>query len=472
MTYLPEVKISTQENVTLTVPGAPAVIAIMGTAQWGEEGTVQTFSSFANLLAYYQADADGLTLVKGADIAYTNGAYIVKAIRVADASAAKSSYAFDGNSGAELGVLTFEGKYKGTYGDNIAVTILTQGSGRIVTVTDGTNTESYTNNNAVDGYTTNADIASAINSSSSLVSVTVKTGSETTNLVDAYSATYLTGGNDGSSPSASDYTTAFDNALYQEDFDVLVIPGQSSDSFQTTMVGKLNTRANTEKKYSIYVTGVAADESVSTQKARTASGDRLVLVSPSMYYTPSYSTSEITLDGSYLGCAVAGVLASNDVEIAPTRKTVSVSDLIYDSTTGKKYYDNSQMEELLAVGIVPISNLGGQIKIARGVTRVGDPTNIYYEINIRRIVDYVKKQMLEKLDSFLGDPNLERIRQVIARECDGVLEQDKLDEVIADYNPTEVVVGPSPDTIIVNMSLQPTFAINYINVTLAINRLE
>jgi hypothetical protein len=271
---------------------------------------------------------------------------------------------------------------------------------------------------------------------------------------------------------AADYTTPFDAKLTLEDFDILVVPGESGDSFQTTMVGKLNTRASIDKKYAIYATGVIQDETIAVQKTRTSSGSRLVLCSPSMYYTPNYQTSQIILDGSYLGCALAGLMASNDVEISPTRKVLTVSDLIVNSATDKKYYNNDEMEELLAVGILPISKINGQLKVARGVTRVGNPTSIYYEINIQRIVDYVREQALMKLDGFLGEPNLGRIRNVIARECDGILYQNKLDEVIVDFQPTEVSTSASPDTLLVNMIIQPTFAINYINVTIAINRLE
>jgi len=471
MTYLPSIKIETKEDVTLTTPGGPAVIAMMGTAQWGALNEVKTFTSFANLLDHYKADASGLTLVKGADIAYNNGAYVIKAVRVGHTGYAKSTEGFDG-AGPTADVLTFDALYEGTYGDNIMVTILTQGTGRTITVTDGVTIENYTNNNDANGYTTNQDIADAINGNSALVTVTVKAGSETANLVDAVTATALTGGNDGTSGLIfSDYTTAFDNILYLENFDILCIPGQSSDSDHTTMVGKINTRVNAEKKYCMYFTGVTAEEDIATQKARTSAGERLVLCSPAMFYTPTYQASQLTLDGSYLGCAVAGQVAARDVEVSVTRKEVSVEGIVIDSATKKYYYNNGEMDELLGAGITPISLISGSLKVARGVTRITDKSSIYFEITIQRIVDTVKSQVQTKLDGFLGDPNLLRIRSTMAREVDGVLQQDKLDEVIVDYQPTEVVVGASPDTVLVSMWIQPTFSINFINVSLAITRL-
>lgn len=471
MGLLPNVKITTQENITLTTPGGPAVIALMGTAQWGEMNVVHTFTSFANLLDYYKSDAANLTLVKGADVAYNNGAYVIKAVRIGHTGFAKATKGFDG-AGPTIGVLTFNGLYHGTYGNNILVTILTKGSGRTVSVTDGVNTENFTNNNDANGYASNQAIATAINGNSAMVSVVVLAGSETSNLVAAVSQTALISGNDGvSSLAFSDYTTAFDNVLNLEDFDIVLTPGQSSDSDHATMIGKLNTRATSEKKLAMYFSGVAKNEAIATQKARTAVGARFVLCSPSIYYTPAYTGIQDVYDGSYLACAIAGQVASRDVEIAVTRKVVSVEGVVVDTATSKLYYNAGEMEELLGASILPVSLVNGAIKVARGVTRVNDSNSVYYEINIQRIVDYVKTQAQNKLDGFLGDPNLQRIRDVIAREVDGVLQQDTLDEVIVGYNPTEVTVGVSPDTINVSMWIQPTFAINFINVTLAITRL-
>ena len=470
MVLLPRVKINTQENVTLTQPGGPAVIALMGSAQWGEVGKVHTFASYANLLDYYKADASDLTLVRGADIAYNNGAYVIKAVRVAASAKAKSTKAFDG-AGPTTGVLTFDGLYEGSYGNNILVTILAKGTGRTVSVTDGVNTENYTANNATDGYANNQAIADAINGNSALVSVTVLSGSETTNLVAAITATALVSGANGSTTSFSDYTTAFDNVLTLEDWDLLVIPGESTDANHATMVGKVEGRASTEKKYSMFISGVAYDEDIATQKARTTQSERFVLTSPSISYLPTYQASNITLDGSYLACAIAGKVAAGDVETSITRQNVSVSGLIVDSATSKEYYNNGEMEELLNAGIVPVSLIVGGLKIARGITRTSDQSSVFFELNVQRIVDYVKTQTQEKLDGFIGDPNLKRVRDIMAREVDGVLQQDLLDEVIANYEPTEVTEAVSPDTVNVSMTIQPTFAINFINVTLAISRL-
>ena len=115
------------------------------------------------------------------------------------------------------------------------------------------------------------------------------------------------------------------------------------------------------------------------------------------------------------------------------------------------------------------SRIAGSIQPSRGVTKISDTSSVFFEVNIVRIVDYVKAQVFETLSPFVGDPNLQRIRTIMARSVDGVLEQDQLDEIIAGYLPTEVDTGASPDTVVINMTIQPTFAINFINVSLTLS---
>jgi len=476
----PRVNIDVREAITLQAAAGPGIVALIGTATWGELNAVKTFTSFAGALDEFKDDKSGTTdtisIVKGLDLLYRDGAGTVKVIRIGDGDQAKSERPFAGNSGAESGVLTFSGKYFGTYGDNISVVITANSNApasRDLQVTDGQTLELFNNNGS--GYATNEAIATAINGVSTLVTVAVKAGSETANIVDIATATYLTGGDDGENGLiASDYTDAFDNVLYQEDFDVLVLPGgdslEASDAFQSTIVGKLNTRATAEDKYAIFMSGIAKDETIATAQARTASGARLSIVAPNVKYTQRIDGTQLVLNGSYLACSYAGKTVGAIVSISPTHKILSLEGLSVDTSSGREYYNNGEQETLLGSRIVPISNIQGSLMAARGVTREADTTSVFFEVNIVRIVDYVKAQAQRLLNGFIGDPNLERVRVIISKEIDGILEQDKLDEIIVAYQPTIVDCGTSPDTVVVNMTIQPTFAINFINVTLTLSR--
>lgn len=479
----PRVDITVNESLSLTPLSGTTVIAMMGTAKYGPTDSIVTATSFNDIISTFKEDEDDNTsIVKGAEIAFRNGATIMKVLRVSDAGGLEAFLALDGNTGAESGVITFTAKQKGTYGNGFTIDVDVQGSGRIVSIKNGDLIETFDNGGDANGYATNQAIVTAINNAttgSQWVTAAVKSGSETSNLIDATSGyTQLASGDNGADGiTASDYTTAYDNLLATEDWDLLVIPSTSqtveveaADTFHSTMSAKIDTRVGTHKKYSMFLTGVDIDETIATIRARTTRSERVVLCAPSMKTDSRISDATLTLNGTYLACAMAGRLAGNDVESSPTRKTVSVNDLVFDTTNSKKYYNTLEIEQLLGVGACPASKIEGALKWARGVTRTSDLTSIYYEINVRRIVDYVQKQLQENLDSFLGEPNISRIRNGIAAYVDGLLQGYQNDEIITGFLATSVTEGDSPDTINVAMTIQPTFSTNFINVLVSVSR--
>ena len=463
MVLRPSIQTNIRSNLSLISPTGPGVIAIMGTAQWGPFDALQTLSSFNDGLNAFQDDSivdTNLTLIKGLDLMYRNGAGTVYAMRVDDGSAATSSITLKAGT---TSVITVYGFYKGTYGNNVSVTVTANGTGRDVMITDGNAVENYTNSG--NGYTSNLVLVAAINAASAL---TIATCLVNTYLLDTATATNMTGGLNGSAPSASNYTTAFDNYLDTQVFNILVVPGTTADSFHSTMVAKLNTRELNEDKFSVFIGGVALNESIATMTARTAGGKRLSVVTPSIAYTNRISGITGFLDGSYLSCAYAGVVAANYPEISPTHKLVSTEG-IYATTTGKRYYNNGEQEQILSARIVPMSLISGSEMCVRGVTRNVDITEVWFEQNIVDIVDQVEYDLLNMLNGFIGDPNLPRVRNVMAKNCDGILETAKRNETIEAYQPSIVSLGVSPDTVNVAITIRPTFSINFITLNLTID---
>lgn len=478
----PRVRIDVREAITLQGQAGPGICAIMGTATWGPLNTVQTVTSFSQILDIFQDDKAGSTsnisLIKGTDLLFGNGAGTVVTVRIADGTEAKAELDFAGGAGAVADVITVFGFYEGTYGNNIKVTVSANAgtpANRDVEITDGISLEIYNNNGA--GFATNQAVVNAINAGSAIASATVKVGQEIINLIDTNGlGAFLVGGLDGDTALiAGDYTTAFDNVLTSQDFDILVLPGSNTlealDSFHSTIVGKLNTRATSEDKFAIFVSGVTTNETIAAIQARTASGSRLTLVAPNVKYTQRIDGTDLTLNGTYLACNYAGGIASRLVSISPTHKVVNVEGLSVDTVTGKEFYNNGEQEQILTARVVPITKIQGSIMASRGVTRDPSTTSVFYEQNIVRIVDFVRAQALATLNPFIGNPNISRIRNIIAKETDGLLEQDKLDEILVNYLPTQVNEGPSPDTVLVSMTIMPTFAINFINVTLTLTRI-
>lgn len=464
----PKVDIQVNSALGLVSGNGQAINAIIGTAQWGPINEVQNLTNFNDGRNIFKDDNSGtdLTLIKGLDLLFANGAGSVKAVRVEDGTA---DYAELNLLNGTSPVTTIIGKYKGTYGNNIMVTVTANAinaSYRDLEITDGVSLENY--NNGGLGYSSNTLIVSAINDNSALVEATKLTD----DLVDALSQTNLSGGLDGASSLAqADFTDILDNQLYNEDYNMLVIPNQTDDSFHSAIVGRLNTRAANDDKFSVYFSGVDKDESLTDISARTTSGSRFALLSPAVKYTNRISNNEQILDGSYLACAYAGVSSVGFPEISATHKSLNVVGLSVDSSTGKEYYNNSEVEILLQNRVVPVTKIAGQIQPARAVTRNSSTTDVFFEQNIVDIVDYTKAKILEVLNPFIGNPNLQRVRTVMAKNVDGVLEQEKLDEIIVDFLPTSVT-EVSSDTVNVSITIKPTFLVNFINVTLTLDNVS
>jgi len=461
-------QIITQENILTSyiAPAGDRIAAMVGSAIWGDVNTVTTVSSLNDFISKFGDDktGTGVTLIKGADLFFRNGGTL-KVVRIVDGDEVKATEMF--TNGA-TDVLSFTGKYYGTYGNNIEITISVNGSARDIKITDGKIIEIF--NNSGTGYTTNEDIETAINAGSSLVTVAVETGHETSDLVDVATATYLTTGDDGEdSLDDADYTDAFDDLLTAVDYNFLLMPGKTDNAFHATIVGKLDTRTTTEKKYSRFVTGIAVDESISTAIARTASGKRLTVVAPNVNYTHRVDSTSSVLDGSYLACAYTGKICQLDLQISGTHETVSVEGLSVNVATGQEYYSKTEQEQLLQGHIAPISIIGTTRQMVRGITRYSDATNVFFEEVIVDILDYVREQSEEYLNTVIGKPNTTERRSIYSARLDAILVTAKHEEIIQDYQPSVVEEGSSNDTILATISIKPAYSTNFVQLTININ---
>jgi hypothetical protein len=475
MVFNPKVDISVRTALSLLPSAGDSIAALIGTAQYGPINEVVTCSSFNEVLNVFQEDkSTNTSITKGAEMFFANGGSILKIVRVADDAVANSKYEAAG-AGSTENAITFTAIYKGTYGNNLFIDIDEKGTGRIVSIKTGNTVEVFDNNGATDGYTTNATLVAAINANSRLVTATLNNAA----LVVVLSGwTAFSDGNDGATTIiSSTHTTAFDNLLLNEDWSLLMIPntGQTSsledtDAFHTTILGKIENRANTFNKNGIFVSGITKDETIATAQARTTRGERFVLTAPSIYHTSRVDGSVEYLDGTYLGCALAGRLSNLDATgAAATRKSVIVEDLLVLASSGKKYYNTTEIEQMLSSGICVASNINGGLKWARGITRISDKTSIYFEINILRIIDELKEIIQETLDDYLGDPNSPITRDRMQAVVNGILNQTQSSGKITAYLPTVVTQGTSPDTVNVSISVQPTFATNFINVVITVS---
>jgi len=397
---------------------------------------------------------------------FRNGGTL-KFVRIEDGTADYADYA------ALVGAtpsITIKGKYKGTNGNNIAITITaneTNAANRDIQITDGRTVELYTNGGV--GLANNTAIVAAVNASSNLVTATLESGQGST-VLDAITKTYLTGGADGeTSLTVAHYSAALNDVLLMEDFNFLLTPGVATDATHTTLAGILDTRDASEKKYSRYLAGIAVDETIATAVARTVSTKRCSIVAPNVEYTHRIDGTSSIYDGSYLACAYAGKLCASSIQLGGTHKTVSVEDVSILVSSGKKYYTKAEQEALLQGGILPITNIGGSIQAVRAITRVGDSTSVFFDEVVVDIVDFVRGAVETYLDSTIGLPNTEQRRDAWASRVDAILLNAQREEIIQEYQPTILVEGDSPDTYVATVSIKPSYNVNFIQLTININ---
>ena len=466
MSLRPRVITDTDIQTSLVAPVSNRIAAMIGTATWGPVNEVRSVNRLSQFQKRFGTDKAGtdITGIKGADLFFRNGNNL-KFVRITDGTDAKAEVTLQNDT---TDVLKLEAYYTGTYGNNILVTVQENDSARNVIISDGTTTERYTN--AGQGYETNEDIVTAINNSSQLVTASVEGGNETTNLVDATSETQFTGGEDGENVSDSEYETAFDDVLYKESFNVLVIPGKSSDSFQNIITSKVESRASDERKFSRYITGIDVDETLNNISQRTTTSFRTTLVAPNVGdYVNRADNEEYTLDGSYLACAYAGVVVSLPLQVAATHENISIPNVSVNSSSGKRLYSKLEQEELLETSVAPIADINEQLQIIRGVTTIADTSNARYEEVVVDIIDEVTNQVEGYLNTVLGKPNTVSRRELYSQRVDAILEVLKNQGIIESYQPSTVEQGESPDTIDAEIVIKPTYNTNFVNLSITIN---
>ena len=178
--------------------------------------------------------------------------------------------------------------------------------------------------------------------------------------------------------------------------------------------------------------------------------DRVVLVAPGM------RDGTDTLPPSYLAAVVAGKLSTLAPHVSLTNKTLPATpDVSY--TTGS-------VSTLLGAQVLVVRQKYGT-QCVRGITTSAPP---FSQISVRRTVDYAKAGVRRGSDPYIGRLNNARVRAALRATLDGFLSQMVLDEMLTGYD--LVVTATRAQEIAgicsVVMNLKPTFAIDYIRVTM------
>lgn len=301
--------------------------------------------------------------------------------------------------------------------------------------------------------------------------VDYKKPSET--LLKALELVFANGGNtvyavraDGDTPEKYETGLAM---LENEMVNIVFLAGQ--DVSNAEMVGKLKAHlAQTEKirRERIGVIGsngsTSVDDIVKAAPEAVNDSGRIIYAAPGLSLKrrnpATGEVTEETLSGAYMAAAIAGLISSLPVQSSPTNKIINVTGLA-------KTFNYGELEKLVKNNVLAIEKREGY-RVVKGVTTSSNTA--WSQITTRRIVDYAIYGVRSACNPYIGKLNNTRVRSAMKATLDGFLtrmvESESLTGYTLDVSATRAqeIAGQA----IVTMTIQPTFSIDYIMVTMTL----
>ena len=263
-----------------------------------------------------------------------------------------------------------------------------------------------------------------------------------------------TPGSNGEAAAATDYQTSL--ALLKDPIiNIVLLAGQTSANADmvTVLLGHINETADT-KRERIALSGSSSTDSADTIIGEMPpSGDRLIYVGPGIKLS-----SGRTMPGAYTAAAVAGLLASLPVQASPTNKVLNVPGII-------KEFNSSNLEKLVQKNVLAIEKRDG-FRVVKGITTATN--SAWHQITTRRIVDYAIYGVRSGCNPYIGKLNNDRVRGAMKATLDAFLTRMVNDEALTGYT-LEITATRAQEIageVKVTMTLQPTFSIDFIMVTM------
>jgi len=266
--------------------------------------------------------------------------------------------------------------------------------------------------------------------------------------------------------SDSDYSNALDT-LKQYDTNIIV-PLNISSTVRNALKSHVDSMSgHDERKERIGI--VSGDINQSQSEAIVIStglsDQRMVYVYPtSAFKYDPINRSNMVLNGSYIACALAGILSFYDPAEPSTHKTLSGFTAL-----GAGPFTRTQMNTLASNGVCVIEDFRGNIRVRHGMTT--DLTSAdTQEISVVRAVDYTATLVRESLEAtYIAKKIVSTTVASISSTTKSVLERLKEGNIIYDYKNIRVKQNTSePRQIDVRFDLRPVYPCNWIEITLAL----
>lgn len=444
-------------------------IGIVGTANRGPVNEVVVLGSYADALAVFgtpdrypanpRADAH-LTLVRTLEQVFGGGASTVHAVRVANLAAGQEVRAASwtlstGPDDVPVPLLRLTAVSPGSWASTLDATLLAAAAPDPARLRLQLGRARETHNLA--GA---AALARTINEDSALVTATALVPADDARLPTRI-AVANAGGPDGAGsmgvliPQITEGLALLENA----DVNILVVAGYGADIAGGAVLSHLE-RTESAGHERIAVLGTRGDTLADIARdGDEFSNGRLILVAPGIRDTDALRDppAVISLPPPYAAALVAGKLAALAPHISLTNKDVAADGLT-------QYYSRAQQKQLLQNRIMVLHRHLG-LRALRGISTDNGP---FQQISVRRIVDYAKAGVRKGANPYIGRLNNTRVRAALRATLDGFLAQMVQDEMLTDY--TLDVSATRQQEIngicAVIMTLQPTFSIDFIRVTM------
>ncbi|MBD2110056.1 phage tail sheath subtilisin-like domain-containing protein [Nodosilinea sp. FACHB-13] len=426
-------------------------IGIVGTASQGSELGVVLIGSLSEARAKFGGASDGLTLIRSLELVYQNGGKNVYAVCTGTCSECTLNTTITENDKEVIvGGITLQANHPGKQGDALTVKVA-EGSAeaiRLVELKQGKITESYP-------VSSLADLEKAVTAKSQLVRVAKINADYKDNLPNLLTAGNFKGGVD------PNYKQGLE-ALEKDAVNIVVLAGQHTGDSEmlTHLVGHLTQTAGIRReRIGIMGLGFAMGKKGPVPDDVPVN-DRLILVAPGVAMKEKPDSEEQSPASGYLAAAVAGLISSLPVHTSPTNKTLAVDGLtdIYNSAT---------LEQLVQKRLLAVEQRDG-FRIVKGITT---HDGAWRQITTRRIVDYAIYGVRSSCNPYIGKLNNVRVRGAMKATLNGFLSRMVEDEALVGY---QLEVSATRDQevageAIVAMTLQPTFSIDFVKVTMSLS---
>ena len=424
-------------------------IGVVGTAQDGETGKVFLLSSLADAKKVFGDQTKDTHLMNALNLIYANGGRSVYAVR-AGKEGSKSKVELtttDSNTGLRL-----QTKEVGSNGNNFRVKINEPEDSKAKVIIE----QKVKDNNrwdAIEDYNIESfqDLYNAINqkqdSKFEAIALDQSLADELPKAIEGDGKSF-TGGANQMDP---DYKATLAK-LEQEPVNIVVLAGETIETHKTELEEHLTKTATIKReRIGIMDLGFGADHKDALHE-NVPDNERLIVVAPGIQITNGGNPTS-----GYTAAAVAGLLASLPVQTSPTNKSLVLQGL-------STIFNHTELKKWVAARILVIEQRNG-FRIVKGITT---HSGAWKQITTRRIVDYAIYGVRAGCDPYIGKLNNIRVRGAMKATLDGFLTRMVENEALVSYS-LEVSASRSDEKegiAKVVMSLQPTFSIDFIQVTM------